>query len=215
MDPVEPTRSPSRAIRHRGPADAARETVYRPHRQYSRGSMFLAVRTREDAAAGASRLRAAIASVDPSIPFSDVVTMEQRLERSTSRARTSMMLAAILAGIALLLGVVGLYGVLSFSVSQRGREFGVRTALGASPNSVRWLVLREGLMLTLMGAAAGTAGAVVLARGMRAMLHGTTAADPAPNAVGLAVVAAASTTAFWLPAWRASRAEPSVILRSE
>jgi ABC-type antimicrobial peptide transport system permease subunit len=177
--------------------------------------MFLTVRTREDAAAAAPRVRAAIASVDPAIPFSDVVTMEQRRERSTSRDRTSMMLVGTLAGIALLLGVVGLYGVLSFGLAQRMREFGVRAALGASPGSIRWLVLRKGLMLMLAGAIVGTAGAAVLARAMRSMLHGATTSDPGPYAVGLAVIAAASAIAFWRPTRRAGHADPSVVLRSE
>jgi putative ABC transport system permease protein len=109
----------ARAIRHRGAGIVPRETVYRPHWQYARASMYLAVRTRQDTPGAASALRAAVASVDPTQPLADVATMSHRFERSISRSRTSVMLAGVLAGLALALAVVGLYGVLSLGVAHR------------------------------------------------------------------------------------------------
>ena len=95
------------SVHHRGPGQQVRETVYRPHRQYPRNSMFVVVRTNQDAAASAGAVRHALAAVDPSQPFADVLTMDQRLSRAVTRARTSLLLAAVLAVIALALGGVG------------------------------------------------------------------------------------------------------------
>jgi putative ABC transport system permease protein len=204
-----------RSVRHRGPADPIRETVYRPHWQYSRPSMFLAVRTRQDAASAVPQIRAALASLDASQPFADVSTLDQRLDRSVSRARTSLMLAGVLATIALALGLVGLYGVLSFGVAQRVREFGVRMALGATPAAVRGLVLREGLALTTIGGALGVLGAAVLVRAMQSVLYGIAVTDLLPYVLGLGFVFAASAVAFGVPAVRAGTADPLTSLRSE
>jgi putative ABC transport system permease protein len=204
-----------RSVRHRGPADPPRETVYRPHRQYPRNSMFLVVRTRIDPATAASSIRTAVNSVDPSQPIADVATMAQRLDRSVTRARTSLMLAGTLAGLALALGLIGLYGVLSFGVAQRLREFGVRMSLGASPAAVRRLVLKEGLTLTLAGVAAGVLAAGVVAMLIRTALYGTSFTDVRQYLLGAALVLVSSIAAFWLPARRASAADPMVSLRAE
>jgi predicted permease len=202
-------------VRHRGPTDDARETVYRPHRQYARSSMFLSVKTAGTAAPLSPNIRAALASVDPTQPFADVMTMDARLERSVSRARTSLMLATTLAVIALILGVIGLYGVLSVAVARRMREFGIRIALGATPASVRSLVLKEGLTLTVIGAAIGVVGAVVVVQLAETMLYGTGPGDVRPYAVALIVIVLSSIVAHWLPARRARDTDVSVTLRGQ
>ncbi len=202
-------------VRHRGPTDEARETVYRPYQQYARSSMFLTVKTAGDAAHLSPQIRAALAAVDSTQPFADVMTMDARLERSLSRARTSLMLATVLAVIALTLGVIGLYGVLSVGVSRRVREFGIRIALGATPASVRSLVLREGLTLTLIGAAIGVAGAVVVVRLTEAMLYGTRLDDVRPYAIAVVIILLSSAVAYWLPARRARDTNVSVTLRAQ
>jgi ABC-type antimicrobial peptide transport system permease subunit len=204
-----------RSVRHRGPTDPARETVYRPHQQYARSAMFLAVKTDRHATSADAMLRTVVASVDPSQPLADVTTMDQRVGRSVSRSRTSLMLAGALAVMALALGGIGLYGVLSFGVAQRAREFGVRLALGASPAVLRGLVWREGLTLTGLGAILGTIGAAVVARAVHATLYGTSAIDLGPYTWGLLCVLVSSALALWLPARRASRADPAAVLRAD
>jgi len=125
------------------------------------------------------------------------------------------MLAASLAGLALTLAVVGLYGVLSFGVAQRRREFGVRMTLGATPAGIRLLVLREGLVLTGSGTLLGLAGGSAILQTIDSLLFGTSATAIGPYLLAVAVVLACSTAAFWLPARRASGADPMVALRAE
>ena len=202
-------------VRHRGPGQPARDTVYRPHRQYPRSSMFVIARTGQDAAASAGAVRHALASVDPSQPFSDVFTMDQRLGRAVTRARTSLLLAAVLAMLALTLGGVGLYGVLSVGVAQRMREFGVRMALGATRGSVLRLVLREGLVLSGLGAALGVGGTVVIVTLARHALFETRFVNVPLYAGGVLLVFAFSLIALWIPARRASGADPVTSLRAD
>lgn len=161
------------------------------------------------------RVVEAIQSAGALHPISDVATMSERVSRSTSRARLSFVFAAILAATALALGSVGLYGVLSFDVSQRRREFGVRLALGATAARVRLLVLRDGLPLVLAGLAIGIASAWILIHTATSVLYGITPADVPPYAIGALVVALCSGTALWLPIRRASAVDPAVALRQD
>ena len=203
------------SVRHRGSWQAAGETVYRPHRQYPRNSMFVVVRTTQDAAASGAAVRHALAAVDPSQPFADVFTMDQRIGRTVTRARTNLLLATVLAIIALTLGGVGLYGVLSVGVAQRMREFGVRLALGATRGSVLRLVLREGLALSALGAALGVAGAAAIIALARSALFETRFVNVPLYAAGIALVFMFSLVALWIPARRASGADPMAGLRAD
>jgi hypothetical protein len=203
------------AVRHRGPGDEPRPTVYRPFQQYARSAMFLTVRTSGDTAQLAPHVRAAVAAVDPTQPLADVMTMDARVERSVSRARTSLMLASVLAIIAVALGVVGVYGVLSVGVARRMREFGIRIALGASPASVRRMVLKEGLRLTLTGAAIGSVLALAVVNLVPTLLYGTRATDARPYAIAVAVILITSAIACWLPATRARDTDLSITLRAD
>jgi ABC-type antimicrobial peptide transport system permease subunit len=139
---------------------------------------------------------------------------EERVNQATVRARTTLFLAAVLAALGLALAVVGLYGVLSFSVSRRLREFGVRLSLGATPLTLAATVAGEGLVLAVAGTTPGSIAAVAVARGMEAMLYGTSIADVRPYAAA-AIVLACSVAAFALPARRAAAADPIMVLRSE
>ena len=204
-----------RAVRHRGAAEPAAETVYRPHRQYPRSSMFLAVRTRLKGAATAESIRAAVQAIDPSQPFADVSTMEERVDRSISGARTNFMLAGVLAGLALALGMIGLYGVLSFGVAQRRREFGVRMSLGSSAADVRMLVVAEGLRLTITGVAIGAVGAAIVTSVLKSNLYGMPGMALPEYVVGIALVVLTSVVALWLPAQRAGAVDPMIVLRSD
>jgi ABC-type antimicrobial peptide transport system permease subunit len=141
--------------------------------------------------------------------------MTARVDASTRRMRTVLMLAGVLSALALGLAIVGLYGVLSFGVAQRRREFGVRLSLGASPGAVRSMVLKEGLALTAIGVIAGVAGAIVTVTLIRSVLHGTDVTDPRQYLYGVIVVSAAAVAAFWMPARRASAVDPLIALRAE
>jgi ABC-type antimicrobial peptide transport system permease subunit len=125
------------------------------------------------------------------------------------------MLAATLAALAVLLAVVGVYGVLSFGVAQRRREFGVPLALGASPMSIRRMILRDGLLLTAAGCAFGVLAAWSIARGASSLLFENSPGDLAPYAVGTLLVVICSMLAFWIPARRASTVSPTVALRQD
>ena len=202
------------AVRHRSLEEMPRPTVYRPLPQYPRTSMYVVAKTNADPSP-VDRIIAAVATVTPAQPVADVATMEDRIGRAASRARTSVMLAATLAGLAVILAVVGVYGVLSFGVAQRRREFGVRLALGASPASIRRMILRDGFVLTAAGCVFGTVSAWTIVRGARSLLFENTPGDLAPYVVGVLFVAMCSLGAFWIPARRASTINPSVALRQD
>jgi len=177
--------------------------------------MFVVARTQPQSGPTVGEIRAAIADVDPSQPLADVATMDERLARTVSRARTAVMLAGVLGAISLFLALVGLYGVLSFAVTHRVREFGVRLALGATPTSVRRMVVREGLTLSAAGIAVGVAGAVGVVQLARTLLFEIAVGDLHPYALATVLVAAGSTAALWFPARRASTTEPTRALQTE
>jgi ABC-type antimicrobial peptide transport system permease subunit len=132
-------------------------------------------------------------------------------------AQTSfaLVMLSIAAAVALLIGVVGIYGVIAYAATQRTREIGLRMALGAQVSSVRQLFLRQGLALTAAGIAVGIGVAVVLTRVMSAFLFGVGSTDPLTYAVVAAVIAAVATVATYLPAYRASLVDPVVALRAD
>jgi putative ABC transport system permease protein len=204
-----------RAVRHRGSAQSPRETVYRPHPQYPRPSMFLVARTHGDPGEVTNNILAAVRAVDPSQPLADVFTMEQRRERNIGPARTTLLLGGALAGLAMALGLVGLYGILSYGVAQRLREFAVRMSFGAASLQIGALVVKEGAILTITGSAIGVASAAAVAFAVRGTLHGTGVLDVRQYAVGTAAVLLSSVAAFWLPARRASAADPLAALRAD
>ena len=126
-----------------------------------------------------------------------------------------MLLMAVFAGLALILAALGIYSVLSYGVSQRQQELSVRMALGAQPRDVWWLVIRQGLGLALLGAAAGAAGAFALGRTLSSLLFGVSAADAASFSIAIAVAIAAAVAACYVPARRAARLDPLQGLRAE
>jgi predicted permease len=203
------------AVRHRGPDESAKETVYRPHRQYPRTSMFLVADTTAEPASLIAPMHAAVAAVDATQPLADVRTLDDRLTVSVRRVRTSLLLAAMLAALALVLAIIGVYAVLSFGVAQRRREFGVRLTLGASPAGVRALVFKEGVLLIAIGVAAGMAGAIAISTLLRSVLHTGARHEPVAYAFGSAAIVAASIIAIWLPARRASVVDPVTVLRAD
>jgi putative ABC transport system permease protein len=156
-----------------------------------------------------------IQSFDKDQPVADVRTMDQWMSRALSRERFSSTLLAVFAGLALLLASIGIYGVMSYAVSQRQSEIGVRLALGAEPASVRQMILGAGLRLVVAGLAIGLGAGLMLSRALTSLLYETRLADPATIASVTLLLAAVATVAIYLPARRASCLNPIVALRAE
>ena len=197
-------------------SDRAQPVVYVPHAQQGWGGMTIALR----AAAGsptslAPILRRVVRSVDPELALSNVGTMELFARNSIARERLSASLMGVLAALSLALAVLGVYGIMSYSVAVRRQEMGVRLALGASPRDLYRLVLTRGMGLTGLGLAIGLAGAVAASQTLESLLFETSAFDPlAFTGMGL-VLATTAFIACLLPARRAATADPLAALRSE
>jgi ABC-type antimicrobial peptide transport system permease subunit len=153
--------------------------------------------------------------IDPQLALFDIRTMDERTQLSLSSRRTSMTLAMAFAGLALFLSATGIYGVLSGSVAERIREIGVRAALGASPSSIVSLVLRQGMVLTLVGVAIGLTAATGASRALVTMLFGVSRLDPVTYGGVVALLFGVSAVACSVPAWRAARVDPSMTLRAD
>jgi ABC-type antimicrobial peptide transport system permease subunit len=172
----------------------------------------LYLRTEGDPAAAAGAARRTIAAVDADVPISAVRTLEEELGRVNTRRRFDSQLAALLAGLALVLTVIGVYGVISCSAAQQTREIAVRVAFGAEPGDIRSHVLRESLRMSAVGIGIGVAAYYPVTRLLGEMLYGVETARywmPAAAAVTLGLLAAAVS---WIPARRTARLDPAVVL---
>jgi len=178
-------------------------------------SFSLVVKGKGDPAALVAPVRRAIWSLDANLALSAVRPMTEVVARSMARTSFTMTLLVIAAAVALLLGTVGIYGVISYVVSQRAREIGVRMALGARRRDISRMVLREGALIALIGIAVGLAGALALTRLILALLHGVSSMDPATFAVVPMLLALVALFASWLPARRAAAVEPLEAIRYE
>jgi len=149
------------------------------------------------------------------MPVYDLSTMEQAVSESVSQPRFYMLLLSAFATLALLLAALGIYGVISYSVSQRTRELGIRIALGATQDRVMRLVLGHGLMLTVVGVSVGLLGAYWLTRVVAALLYGVEATDVVTFAGVALVLLGVASLASYLPARRAARVDPVIAMRAE
>ncbi len=178
-------------------------------------SFALLVRGSGDPLALAAPVREAVRSLDPDLPLSRVEPMADVVARSMVRTTFTTFLMLVAAAVALSLGAVGIYGVISYAVSQRTREIGVRIALGARRQDIAGLVLREGLLLTLAGIVTGLVGTVLVTRLMVALLFGVNPTDPATLISVSALLAIIALGACYMPAMRAAAVEPLAAMRSE
>ncbi|HET7565500.1 MAG TPA: ABC transporter permease [Gemmatimonadaceae bacterium] len=175
----------------------------------------LVVRTSGDPTALANAVERAIWSVDRTVPIIRVATMHELVARSEAQRRFVLTVFETFALAALALAVIGIYGVLASSVAERTRELGVRAALGASPERIRALVLRQGITLAGIGVVIGVIGAVLATRGIVTLLFGVSSFDPITYLGVTALLLGVSGIACWIPAWRAARVDPAVTLRAE
>lgn len=175
----------------------------------------LVVKSRLSRAAVVKTIHQVVASIDPELPVTDVASMPDILTDSVSQPRVRTWLVCTFGVLAVLLAVAGVFGVVSYSVASRSQEFGVRSSLGASPASIRNMILKEGLWLASAGLAAGVVAALGLARFLKGELYGVATYDPITFAAGAALLAAAALAACYIPARRAMRVDPMVALRYE
>jgi putative ABC transport system permease protein len=205
------------AIHHRKLSDQLQPELYRPYQQYL-GPAFgavIAVRTVQNATALGPLVRGQIRTFYPSQPIGDIKPMQDLVAETVAQPRFYAALLATFATLALVLAIAGIYAVMSYSVAQRAREFGIRIALGATSGKVLGLVLRDGLAMVMLGIVLGVAGAAALTRLIRSELYETTPTEPAVFVCVSLVLLAAAAAAGYFPASRAAGVDPMVALRDE
>ncbi|MEX2270433.1 MAG: ABC transporter permease [Vicinamibacterales bacterium] len=208
-------------VKHNGITGAVKPKFYRPHSQFHRSSgnavrnMALAVRTGEDPAWLTGAIRAEVRRMDADVPIAAIQTMEDIVASSIATPRLTGWLLSLFAGLALLLAAIGIYSVLSYVVSQRRREIGIRVAMGASTAQVVGLIWRGGLLLTVAGAAAGMVIAGLSTRAMTSLLHGVTPLDPAAFVAAPVLLMIVASLAALIPAIRATQVDPVRALRAD
>ncbi len=204
-----------RDVKFDGLAAASEPAYYLPATQAPLEDMMVLVRTTNDPKSIVGGLRQAVLAIDPNQPISNVNTLEQIVSDSIAQPRLNMLLMLLFGGLALLLSAVGIYGLLSYAVTQRTQELGIRMALGANVTDVLKLVLKQGMLLALIGEAIGLAGAFALTRLMRGLLFGVTPTDTTIFAGVVVVLTLTALLACYLPARRATKVDPLVALRYE
>ncbi len=203
-------------VRHEGLETAPRAEVYLPFGQAHWPSVFVVVRSKtSDPLALTSGVQNAVWSVDKDVPLSNLRTMQDVIALSVLRRRFTALLLAIFSCLAMLLAAVGLYGVMSYTVSQRTHEIGIRMALGAQKADVLKLVVKQGMSLVILGVVLGIVASVAATRLMSGLLFGVSATDPAVFGGIVALLAGVALAANYLPARRATKVDPMVALRYE
>jgi len=202
-------------VKHEGLEADSREQIYVPFRQYPQPFMYLVLHTGSDAGAMSTPARRAVLDVDRDQAVFRVETMAEKLVRSVAWRRFYTLLLATFAGVAVILAVIGVYGVMAYAVTQRYREIGIRMALGAERRSVVRLVVRQALGLAGTGVVLGLAAALALLRVVSSLLYGVTASDLRTFLAGTLLLTALALLASYLPARRASRVDPVTALRTE
>jgi putative ABC transport system permease protein len=189
--------------------------LFFPYAQFPLPFTSVVVRSSLPEATVASMMKARLAEIDPDLPFGDVLPLQSTVTRNVEQQRFRAIMVALFAGLALLLAAVGVYGLISYTVTQRTREIGIRVALGAAPRQVLMPVIREGLVLALVGIAIGLAGAFLAARAMTTFLFGVGASDPTTFTVVATLLLGVALLASYVPSRRALRVDPVIALRAE
>jgi len=201
-------------VKHRG-LETALPLVYVPLAQQPFNLSLMVVKTEGDPAALVGAIRGAVRSVDNDQPIYDVQTLEQRMGVSLAQERFSALLLSTFSAAALALAAIGLYGVLSYNVSRRTHELGVRVALGAETGNLLGLVIGHGMKLILIGLIIGLIGALATMRLVEGLLFGVEPTDPLTLGLATVVLAIVAVLACWIPARRAASVNPIIALRYE
>ncbi len=202
-------------VKHYALDQKGREQVYFPLPQNTNNDEFIAVRTAADPESLTPTIRQLVYQVDPEQPIYSVKTMDELLDDSFSQRRFNLVLLGLFAGLALLMAAIGTYGVISYSVTQRTQEFGIRMALGAQRRDVLRLVLSQAGFVLTAGIIGGLAGSIVLTRALASLLFGISAADPVTFGAVAVLLCSVALGASYMPARRATRVDPMVALRYE
>ncbi len=202
-------------VKHHGLDSTPRPTIYWPHPELVYNSMTLVVRSETDPIPLTRSIRAIVQSLDPDLPVSEVRTMEQWMSDNVAQARFNTLLLGIFSAVALLLAVIGIYGVMSATITERTHDIGVRMALGATPRDIWRHTLAAGAIITLAGVSAGLAASLMLTRLLASLLYEVKPGDPATFALVTIVLASVALLACYLPARRALRVDPMIALRYE
>jgi ABC-type antimicrobial peptide transport system permease subunit len=189
--------------------------AYKPVMQANEHLYSLEMRASGPPALLAPAVRQALAEVEPRMPIVDINPLALRVSRQLSQDRLVAQLTSVFGAIALLLACLGLYGTISYGVTRRAGELGVRMALGADRGTVLWLVMREALTLVVVGAVLGLPLAYLAGRGLSGLLYNVLPVDPMAYGVAATLLLMVAALAAWLPARRASRIDPMVALRAD
>jgi predicted permease len=200
--------------RQEGLAAEPREEFLAPFAQETQSTATLVVRASGDPVALAPAIRSAVRDADPNLAISSLRTMEDVAAKSVAQQRFLATMLLVFAGVGLLLSVVGVYGVMAQLAADRAREMGIRVALGARAGQVQWLVVRRGLRLVAIGVGVGLVAAVLATRAVSALLYGVGALDPLTFTMVPVLLVITALVATWLPARRASRADPVGVMRN-
>lgn len=202
-------------VKHYGLDQATTMQIYEPFTQQTFSYMSFVVRTAGEPTAMTAAIRNEVLSIDKEQPISSIVTLDQLVSTSVAQRQFSMLLLGVFAAVAMLLAAVGIYGVLSYAVTQRTQEIGIRMALGAGRRDVLRLIVGQGMSLTMIGIGVGLIAAFLLTRLMSALLFGVSATDPATFSLIALLLLFVSVLACWIPARRAAKVDPMVALRWE
>jgi predicted permease len=202
--------------KYRNLKEAAPQTVYLPFSQYNTpGERTLSVRAAGDPGVLIAAIRQEVRNLDPNLPVFNIKTFADQINQSVSRERLVALLSSFFGLFALLLASLGLYGVMAYAVTRRTRELGIRMALGARAGDVRWLIVRETMLLVLIGIAIGLPVALLATRVTEGLLFGLTPNDPLTITLATLLLVAIAALAGYLPARRASQVDPLLALRCE